>query len=143
MYLELKRIEENNKQTIGHLFVRNQDGGVLSIFSTLELPYRENKVQKSCIPTGKYQVVKRWSLKYGSHFHILDVTGRSMILIHKGNYYNQTLGCVLIGYYHSDINADGMLDVVSSTIAMNALNALITQKITYMEVSSVYDLEVK
>jgi len=142
MYLELKRIEQNDKQTVGHLFVRNNASGVIAIFSTLELPYRKNQRNISSIPVGKYQVVKRWSLKYGHHFHILDVVGRSMILIHSGNYYKHTQGCVLIGYYHSDIDKDGLLDVVNSKIAMNALNALIAQKSTYLEVSDIRDLEV-
>lgn len=143
MYLVLKRIQENDKQTIGHLFVRHNDGGVIAIFSTIELPDRGNQRNISSIPCGKYQVKKRWSIKYGNHFHIMDVMGRSMILIHKGNFYNQTQGCVLIGYYHSDINADGLLDVVNSGIAMNALNALLTDKSTYLEISSVYNLEVE
>lgn len=142
MYLELKRIEQNEKQTIGHLFVRNNAGGVVAVFSTIELPYRNNSRNISSIPVGKYQVVKRWSFKYGHHFHILDVVGRSMILIHKGNYYKNTQGCVLVGYYHSDINNDGLLDVVQSGIAMNALNALLEQKSTYLEVSDIRNLEV-
>jgi hypothetical protein len=65
-----------------------------------------------------------------------------MILLHKGNYYKNTQGCILVGYYHSDINADGLLDVVNSGIAMNALNALITQQSTYLEVSDIRNLEV-
>lgn len=142
MYLELKRIEENDRQTIGHLFVRNGQGNVIAVFSTIELPFRDNSRNISAIPVGKYQVVKRWSVKYGHHFHILDVLGRSMILIHKGNYYTHTQGCVLLGYYHSDINNDGNLDVVNSAIAMNALNALITNKSTYLEVSNIFDIEV-
>lgn len=142
MYLQLKRIQENDKQTIGNLFVRNNAHGVIAVFSTLELPFRGNKRNISSIPVGKYQVVRRWSIKYGQHFHILDVVGRSMILIHSGNYYKHTQGCVLLGYYHSDINSDGCLDVVESKKAMNALNALLVQKTTYLEVSNIQDLEV-
>lgn len=142
MYLELKRIQEDDKQTIGHLFVREPNGGVIAIFATLELPFKENKRNISCIPTGKYQVVKRWSIKYGNHFHILDVMGRSMILMHAGNYFGQTQGCVLLGWFHNDINKDGRLDTVNSVKCMQALNAMITDKTTYLEVSNVYDLEV-
>lgn len=142
MYLELKRIEQNEKQTIGHLFVRNNAGGVVAVFSTLELPDRGNSRNISRIPVGKYQVIKRWSLKYGNHFHILDVMQRSMILIHSGNFYNQTQGCVLLGYYHSDIDNNGLLDVVNSNIAMKALNALVAQKSTYLEISDIRNLDV-
>lgn len=142
MYLELKRIEQNEKQTIGHLFVRNNAGGVIAVFSTIELPFRRNERNISSIPVGKYQVVKRWSIKYGHHFHVVDVIGRSMILIHTGNYYTQTQGCILIGYYHSDINADGLLDVVESKKAIAALLALLELKSTYLEVSDIRNLEV-
>lgn len=142
MYLELKRIQESEKQTIGHLFVRNNANACIAVFSTIELPYRENSRNISSIPVGKYKVVHRWSVKYGHHLHVLDVVGRSMILIHTGNYYTQTQGCILVGYYHSDINADGLLDVVESKKAMAALRALLEQKSTYLEISDIRNLEV-
>jgi hypothetical protein len=52
---------------------------------------------------------------------IQDVPGRSEILIHKGNYYTDILGCVLIGTGLSDINKDGITDVVSSKTAITEL----------------------
>lgn len=142
MYLELKRIEQNDKQTIGHLFVRNNTGNVLAIFSTIELPWRGNLIQKSCIPVGRYQLVKRWSIRYGHHFHVKDVLGRSLILIHQGNFFNQTLGCVLIGWYHADINGDKLLDVVDSKSAMKALNALVQHDSCYLSISDIRNLDV-
>lgn len=142
MYLQLKRIEQNDYQTIGHLFVYNDNNSVLAIFSTIELPWRENALNISCIPTGKYLCKNRWSVKYGSHFEIKNVVGRSMILIHKGNFFNQTQGCVLLGYYHDDINDDGNLDVVHSMAAMKALSALLEGKEVYIEVSDIRNLDV-
>lgn len=143
MYLQLKRIHQNDKQTVGSLFVRNNSNDVIAIFSTLELPFRNNKRNVSSIPVGKYQVVHRTSLKYGRHFHVKDVVGRDMILIHSGNYHTQTQGCILIGYYHSDINGDNLLDVVESKKALAALRALLDQKSTYLEISDIYNLEVQ
>lgn len=142
MYLQLKRIESNDKQTIGHLFVKDNNHNTIAIFSTLELPWRDNLQQKSCIPVGKYQLVKRWSVRYSNHFHVTDVIGRSMILIHNGNFFNHTLGCILIGFYHKNMNNDGYLDVVHSKSAMSSLNALITQTFTYLEISDVRDIVV-
>lgn len=102
------------------------NGKVVYTCKTLELPWRDNKRKESCIPTGEYRAVKRWSQKYGDHFHILDVPHRDMILIHAGNSYKHTKGCILIGEHSSDIDGDGVMDVSGSRRAMDRLNELIT-----------------
>jgi len=50
-----------------------------------------------------------------------NVPNRSEILIHKGNYHSDILGCILIGNDLSDINKDGYLDVTSSKKAIKEL----------------------
>jgi hypothetical protein len=52
---------------------------------TIELPWKNNQAGVSCIPEGKYDLVKRWSPKFGSHLQILNVPGRELILIHPAN----------------------------------------------------------
>lgn len=106
------------KQTIGEFFI---DG--IPFCKTLELQWLNNTRSKSCIPEGIYKVVKRLAhekRKY-NHFHITNVTGRSFILIHTGNYSNQILGCVLVGDKHLDMNKDGLLDVANSTVTLQKL----------------------
>ncbi len=49
---------------------------------TLELPWKENKKNISCIPEGKYQLKARFSPKLQNHLEVLDVFGRSRILIY-------------------------------------------------------------
>jgi len=88
---------------------------------TLELPWRENRKNISCIPIGEYEVERRTSEKYGEHFHILDVPDRSYILIHSGNFHNQIRGCVLVGEELADINKDGLPDVTNSKKTMKML----------------------
>jgi len=114
--LKLIRLEETQEQTLGYLF-----DGLEKLACTLELAYKENKFQISSIPKGNYCVKRRWSQKYGNHFHILDVPNRDYILIHAGNYYTQILGCVLVGNHHVDINKDGYKDVTSSKNTMKKL----------------------
>lgn len=118
MVIKLRRISDSGKQTLGHLTLPNG-----KIYHTLELPWRNNEKQVSCIPKGIYKVQKRNSPKYGAHFHILDVPNRSFILIHHGNYFTDILGCVLVGTGLKDLNGDGQLDVTNSRTAMQQLNA--------------------
>ena len=77
---------------------------------TLENPYLDNKNNISCIPTGFYQWRLRDGVLEGSkyeylHPHIMDVPNRNWILIHKGNYPKDTLGCILVG---SSIGVDAV-----------------------------------
>lgn len=52
---------------------------------TIELPYKRNLPQVSCIPEGEYFIEKRYSKRFGWHFEILDVPNRSLILFHPAN----------------------------------------------------------
>lgn len=117
------------KQTLGQLAVTE---GWDTIFSckTLELPWLNNKSKVSCIPVGTYTVLKRNSPKYGEHFHIQDVEGRDMILIHHGNYHTDILGCILVGVAHTDINGDGCKDVTSSKATMVKLLSILPDSFT-------------
>ena len=72
---------------------------------TLELPWRANTRNLSCIPAGEYDVTIRISPKYGRIYWILKVDGRTYILIHSGNWAGDTTkglnthtnGCILLG----------------------------------------------
>ena len=98
----------------------------------IELPYNGNQVNTSCIPEGEYMAMKVKRPNGDFAFLILDVPGRSNILIHKGNYaagsHIDTLGCILPGKYFVDINDDGYIDVADSTSAMNDLLDLLPEK---------------
>lgn len=118
MKITLKRITDDGVQTLGHLHLGNG-----KVYQTLELAWKNNERQRSCIPKGTYKVRKRTSAKYGEHFHILNVPNRDMILIHHANFHNQLLGCIAPGKGLSDLNKDGRLDVTSSRQAMKELLA--------------------
>ena len=115
MQARLDRLAESDYQTEG-IFIF----GDFSV-KTLELPWRDNQRRISRIPKGTYNVVRHQSPRFGECFLIKDVPERSHILIHAGNFYSDTLGCVLVGKEFIDINGDGQLDVNKSRLAMNEL----------------------
>lgn len=119
----LNRLYENDRQTLGRLYLYD---GIDEVFEccTLELPDRNNQKSVSRICGGAYQVKKRYSQKHGWHYHIQDVEGRSWILFHKGNFYIQIEGCILVGTDFKDINGDGETDVVNSALAMETFLAI-------------------
>lgn len=127
MKLLINRIDKGPKQSLGEIFALDSQDGIIKKAVTLELPWLNNERRISCIPSGTYPVEKRISPKFGLHFHIRDVPGRSFILIHSGNYYTQILGCVLIGSDFSDINKDGLLDVVNSGKTLRAFLEVMPQ----------------
>lgn len=91
---------------------------------TIELPWRDNKPNISCIPAGEYKVNIRVSPKYGQVYHITEVPGRSYILIHAGNYAGDrekgfktnVAGCVLLGQRRGLLG--GQWAVLNSRVAV-------------------------
>lgn len=130
MKLLIERISDDGTQTLGRLYVLDNNDFVKYNCDTLELSWKDNQKRISCIPEGEYQVQKRFSKKFKSHFHITNVEGRSYILIHPGNFYTQIMGCILVGSDLKEINGDGRLDVVNSRETMADLLGLMPNKFT-------------
>ena len=53
--------------------------------NTIELPWRFNQTQRSCIPEGTYRLQKRFSPKHKAHLLVTGVPNRSLILLHPAN----------------------------------------------------------
>ena len=92
--LKLERKFYNHLQTIGVMEVW-RDNLFVCCFATLEPDWQNNKTEESCIPKGSYVVKPYSSSKYPNVLEITDVKGRSVILIHAGNYYNPRFFCLL------------------------------------------------
>ncbi len=61
----------------------------------IELSWLNNQRNISCIPEGKYELKARYSKKFKHHLHILNVKGRSLILLHPANNAKRELrGCI-------------------------------------------------
>lgn len=136
MKLLIERYSFSKKQTIGKGYLLNDNGSIIFDFETLELPYIKNKRNISCIPKGKYKVIKRYSEKFKNHFHILNVPNRDYILIHRGNYYTQLRGCVLIGSDLKWLNFDDEVDVINSVKTLDKLLNYIDSEID-LEITTV------
>ena len=132
----LTRLVDDSKETLGHLQLFE---GLSALFScaTLELPWLDNKNKISCIPAGRYTVVRRVSPTKGECFHLLDVAGREWVLIHSGNYAGSrnpktgtpdTLGCILVGSGFAYVDRDQILDVTSSKPTLTRLLAEMPDK---------------
>jgi len=91
--LTLKRIAGRDDGTFGVLL----DEGEYPFAVTLELPWRNNEIRRSCIPAGNYRCERVLSPKFGNTFEITNVPGRTHILFHKANVDDDLLGCIGVG----------------------------------------------
>lgn len=88
--LVLKRIFQNDKYTIGKLYLNDA-----YLCDTLEPP---KYVNHPCIDKGTYRIGYQYSNKFGRNMpFLLSVNGRVGIMIHPGNYPKDTQGCILVG----------------------------------------------
>lgn len=106
----LPRFYSDNVQTLGEMLFYNEKGRQFDC-KILELPDRNNALCISRINADTYWVEVRESEAHKLHFHIKDVEGRTLILLHSGNYFTDTEGCQLPGTSFKDINNDGHVDV--------------------------------
>lgn len=121
--ITIRRGIDDGVQTLGKL---SKNG-----FScdTLERPWKDNKPMVSCIPKGLYDA--RWTfspklLRYT--YEVLKVPSRSGIRLHKGNYFFDIEGCILLGQGYTDLNKDGKKDIINSTVTMKAFETLMNKK---------------
>lgn len=72
---------------------------------TIELPWKDNQKNISCIPEGTYEAEHYLSESRGDTYKLKDVPGRTSILIHVGNWAgdisqglkSDSEGCILLG----------------------------------------------
>lgn len=105
--------------TTGTLGVLHDDNQAFCV--TLEDPWNNNKRNISCIPTGLYNCVPHSGPSFQNVWRLLEVPGRSDILIHAGNTEADTRGCILLG---TSFVPDGA-HIAGSKIALNAMRQYI------------------
>lgn len=89
--IRLIRISSSDKGTFGVLLDGDQPMCV-----TMEPPWKDNEVGKSCIPDGEYAAMPHDGPKFQNVWELV-VPGRDAILIHAGNFLKDTTGCILVG----------------------------------------------
>ncbi len=113
----ITRNSDNGTETLGTLVAQN-NGATFSC-STLELPWKDNQHDISCIPKGTYQVSMQ-PFHNTMMYELQGTAPRTAIYIHPGNYFKDVLGCILLGVHPTDINGDGQIDVTSSVLTVNS-----------------------
>jgi hypothetical protein len=137
MIAELKRIDSGDYGTLGVLYMPG-----LTV-CTIELPWRENRENVSCIPIGVYDAEPHKSPSHGNVYRLLNVPKRSDILIHVGNFAGDTgkgyrtdsEGCILPGLYHDSLS--NQTAVVDSGKALRRLKAAIGQQTFTLSITEV------
>jgi len=125
MLFELKRISSNDEGTLGILYTVNFS------LSVIELPWKDNLADFSCIPSGTYHVVPYNSPTFGDVYLILGVLDRENILFHKMNwagdirkgFKSDSEGCIGVGLYHDKLQ--GQIAVIKSEIAMKRMKTFV------------------
>lgn len=114
--------EYEKEQTFGK-FQQLLDKRIVFEVDTLELPWKDNQRNISCIPEGEYLVrMVRFSKSFPyPHYEVLNVPDRSGIKIHRVNFVKDLRGCIGPGLGRVDIDMDGLSDVVRSTMALNSM----------------------
>ena len=120
--ITLVRVASSDKGTFGVLLVDQH----IPFAVTLELPWKNNQQNISCIPADDYICVPVDSPKFGQTYEITNVPGRSHILFHGGNELRDTKGCILVGekfqsWGESPVISDrrGFKDLMDLTTGMN------------------------
>lgn len=133
MDLTIKRIASRNDGVFGVLLVGNEP-----IALTLERPWRNNRRGESCIPAGDYLCKRIKSVKFGNTFEVENVPGRSAILFHKGNVFEDSHGCILVGEQFSAwangtasiaASAAGFREFLDRTAGTNEFNLSIREMV--------------
>jgi hypothetical protein len=116
--LRLLHVEQTDLYTLGILLVDK-----IFRFVTIELPWKSNQKDISCIPNGNFMVTKINSPKHGNCFGITGVPEREDIEIHSANTADQLEGCIAVGLSWGYM--EGKRAVFNSRIALkNLLDAM-------------------
>lgn len=107
----LVRNKSEAKQTLGTI-IATKNGDFL-ILKTLELP------EPKCIPVGVYTCNWTYSPKFQKYTY--ELKEMPTYRIHSGNYHTDTEGCILLGDGYTDLNKDGVLDIINSRVSVDKL----------------------
>lgn len=106
--LTIERKVSSANCTMGYLIANGQ-----VICYTLELPWKDNKNDISCIPAGTYNGILRYDKTDKWRIQLEKVPNRTGVQIHMGNFTTQIEGCILVG---TDAKVDNC-SVLNSSLA--------------------------
>ena len=137
MHLTLVRKISANKAIISELV------GLSRKVYVLEDEWNDNKPRESCIPAGTYTVKPHgWELrspfKYKQVWQLQNVPGRTAILIHGGNFIQDTEGCLLAGFGIQISQTQSM--VTDSRLALKYLREEIGERTFKLTIVNAWDI---
>ena len=121
----IRRIESTDQGVRGVMTI---DG--LACCLTIERPWLDNQPNVSCIPAGTYLCWRVQSSTFKKTFEVVDVPGRTHILLHPGNTMKQSKGCILPGSMFGELG--GHLAVLSSRDAFAKLMAVMEDEDAFL-----------
>ena len=125
----LQRIHTCEDGTLSRITVDGQ----FVCFAT-ELPWRDNKVNESCIPAGRYKLAWELSPREGPRLHVQDIPKRSHVMFHPANWQRECRGCIFPAFAigHVGDGADkGYVSLPSSTKATEKLEGLFARGVEH------------
>lgn len=111
----LYRYDCGEDNTLGLLFAENN-----YVCDTLELPWKNNEKNISCIEEGTYYIESYSSPHFEEAIAVKDVPNREAILIHSANQVHELKGCIAPGVksleivLHSKDNLAKILDILGT-----------------------------
>lgn len=130
MNLDIYREPSTDQGTFGRAEL---NGGKDGEWMSVELPWRNNAPQKSCIPAGSYEAEIMDSPKHGRVYMLKNVPGRADVEIHSANWagnvdlgwHSDLLGCIALGVTKGTLTPKDtgrpQAAILSSSVAMNEL----------------------
>lgn len=114
---------------IGELHIPNQHS-----FYTIERPWRNNEPNVSCIPEGLYECRPFSGNRFKNVWQLMNVTNRTYILIHAGNWAKDVEGCIAVGMTLSStdymvLNSNDAIDELRDLLPDNFLIRITTKRL--------------
>lgn len=123
-HLEVRRYASTWMGTLSQFELTTDDGTLTGYM--VELPWRENRTNESCIPPGRYRATVYNAPSYdGLTLWVREVPGRTAILVHVGNSMADLDGCLAPGDEEGFWEERGELAVWNSADTMKAIIDLV------------------
>lgn len=115
----LTRLPSSDDGTFGQ--ITDDTGDILC--KTVELPWRDNETDKSCIPVGSYICDLYHSPRHGQVWMLRNVPGRTNCEIHAANTILDLEGCIGVGDSFGQVA--GLPAVLNSKATLANLRAIL------------------
>ena len=129
----ITRTKYTDKETFG-ILTAHRNGEFFQCL-TLELPWKNNQRNISCIPKGFYTAqYTYWESKKRYNYLLNKVPNRGGIYIHYGNYaYRPTSkpdieGCILLGSSYGDLNDDNVDEILNTKATVEAFQKFMNKE---------------